>query len=182
VVVAGGAWASHISIESAADKPVTPVRIEPVRGQMVCFQPSGRLARHVLYSARGYLVPRRDGRVLAGSTSESVGFDKTVTARGLQTILTHAVELAPGLAESPITEVWAGLRPRAEDGLPVIGPGPIDGLFYAVGHYRNGILLAPITGELLAQLIVDNIHSPLLAPFGCERFDCVAAMTASPDL
>ena len=173
VVLAGGAWTSLISTAPGSDKRLPRVQIEPVRGQMVCFQTSPRLARHVLYSPRGYLVPRLDGRVLAGSTSEHVGFAKAVTAGGLQTILSHALEIAPVLDSLPIIDSWAGLRPRAEDSLPVLGACEVGGLFYATGHYRNGILLAPITGQLIAEAIIGNVVSPLLSRFASDRFELV---------
>lgn len=171
VVLAGGAWTSLISTTYESDKRLPRVQIEPVRGQMVCFQTNPRLVRHVLYSPRGYLVPRLDGRVLAGSTSEHAGFIKQVTASGVQTILSHALEIAPVLDSLPIIDSWAGLRPRAEDNLPVLGPCEINGLFYATGHYRNGILLAPITGQLIAEAIIGNVVSPLLSRFTSDRFE-----------
>ena len=168
IVLASGAWTSLISLAEGAEQRLPRVRIEPVRGQMVCFQTSPRLARHVLYSPRGYLVPRLDGRVLAGSTSEHAGFAKEVTASGIHTIRSHASEIAPALAALEMASTWAGLRPRAEDDLPVLGPCEIEGLFYATGHYRNGILLAPITGELIAEAIVGNVVSPFAQPV-CSR-------------
>ncbi len=169
VVVAAGSWTSFIT---ASDAPLPPVRIEPVRGQMVCFEANPRIARHVFYSPRGYLVPRVDGRLLAGSTSERAGFEKCVTAKGLHSILSHALEIAPAISGLPVTSTWAGLRPRAEDDLPVLGPcAEIEGLFYATGHYRNGILLAPLTGELIAEAIAGNVHSDLLSPFAPDRFE-----------
>ena len=170
VVIAGGAWSDFIKAKG------TPrLTIQPVRGQMICFETSPRLARHVIYSPRGYLVPRRDGRLLAGSTSENAGFDKRVTARGLHSILSNALEISPRIGNLPLINSWAGLRPRAGDNLPVLGrAGAIDGLYYATGHYRNGILLAPITGELLAGLIVDNVDSPWFETFGTHRFDPVS--------
>jgi glycine oxidase len=168
VVVAAGSWTSFMT---ASDAALPRVRIEPVRGQMVCFEPNPRIARHVLYSPRGYLVPRVDGRLLAGSTSEHAGFEKRVTAKGLHSILSHALEIAPAISGLPITSTWAGLRPRAEDDLPVLGPcAEIEGLFYATGHYRNGILLAPLTGELIAEAIAGNVLSDLLSPFSPDRF------------
>jgi glycine oxidase len=173
VVLAGGAWTNLISTADAGNRRLPQVQIEPVRGQMVCFQTKPRLARHVLYSPRGYLVPRLDGRVLAGSTSDHAGFAKQVTASGLHTILTHALEIAPLLGALPVVDSWAGLRPRAEDDLPVLGPCGIAGLFYATGHYRNGILLAPVTGELIAEAIVGNVISPLLSRFSPDRFALV---------
>src|SRR5215212_6229138 len=145
-VVAAGTWSSFI-------KP-TPL-IEPVRGQMVCLEAKPQLTRHVIYSPRGYIVPRQDGRLLAGSTSEHAGFAKCVTAGGISTILRNAQEISPAVSSLRIVDTWAGLRPHSAHGLPVLGPcGEIDGLFYATGHYRNGILLAPLTGELISEAIV----------------------------
>lgn len=173
VVLAAGAWTSFISTPQSSSLP--PVRVEPVRGQMVCLQTNPGATRHILYSPRGYLVPRSDGRLIAGSTTEHCGYDKQVTAGGVAEILSHALEIAPALSSAPISDTWAGLRPRSEDKLPILGPGEIGGLFYATGHYRNGILLAPITGELLADAIVSNVVSPLLSRFTPHRFDLVGA-------
>jgi glycine oxidase len=171
VVIAGGAWTDFIKARG-----IPRLSIQPVRGQMICFETSPRLARHVIYSPRGYLVPRRDGRLLAGSTTENAGFDKRVTARGLHSILSNALEISSRVGNLPLINSWAGLRPRSGDNLPVLGrAGAIEGLYYATGHYRNGILLAPITGELLADLIVDNVGSPWLESFGPHRFDPVSA-------
>ena len=171
IVVSGGAWSSFIKVLNAASP--NP-RIEPVKGQMVCFDSTDstpNIARHVIYSPRGYLVPRRDGRILAGSTTEHAGFDKEVTASGVHSILSNALEISPRISDLPLTGVWAGLRPRADDSLPVLGPcEEIRGLVFATGHYRNGILLAPITGELIADAIVDNVVSPDLDAFSPNRF------------
>ena len=164
-IIAAGTWSSFI--EHAKTPP-----IEPVRGQMICFDAKPQLTRHIIYSPRGYLVPRHDGRLLAGSTSEKAGFTKQVTAGGISSILTNAHEISPAISRLPIVDTWAGLRPRAPDGLPVLGPcGEIDGLFYATGHYRNGILLAPVTGELMAEAVVEGQISPLLSAFSPNRFD-----------
>jgi glycine oxidase len=138
---------------------------------MVCLESKPQLTKHVIFSPRGYLVPRQDGRLLAGSTSENAGFARRVTAGGIASILRHALEISPVVKDLPIVDTWAGLRPRAADGLPVLGPcGEIDGLFYATGHYRNGILLAPLTAELIYEAIVARVNSPLLAPFSPDRF------------
>lgn len=162
VVLAAGAWTSSIA---------TAVKIEPVRGQMICLTSQPRLTRHVIYSPRGYVVPRQVGRLLAGSTSEAAGFAKLVTVEGVNQILRNALEIAPSVAALPIVDFWSGLRPKAPDGLPVLGPCvEIDGLIYATGHYRNGILLAPITGKLIARTILDGSLPASLAPFGPERF------------
>ena len=150
VVVAAGAWSSFI-------KTAPVPTISPVRGQMICLEAKPQLTRHVIYSPRGYIVPRQDGRLLAGSTSEHAGYAKCVTAGGIATILRNALEISPAITSLPVVDTWAGLRPRAAGGLPVIGPcGEIDGLFCATGHYRNGILLAPLTGELISKAIVSS--------------------------
>jgi glycine oxidase len=139
---------------------------------MMCFDARPQLTRHVIYSPRGYLVPRQDGRLLAGSTSEHAGFTKQVTAAGLNQIMANAEEISPKIFNLPTLDTWSGLRPRAPDGLPVLGPcGEIDGLFYATGHYRNGILLAPVTGELIAEAVVAGHGSSLLAAFSPNRFN-----------
>jgi glycine oxidase len=166
VVVAAGAWSTLINSTVAP-----PFQIEPVRGQMLCFEARPQIARHVIYSSLGYLVPRRDGRVLAGSTEEHVGFDKRVTIAGSDAIRSMAREIAPGIAALPMIDSWAGFRPRAKDGLPVLGSSAaVAGLFYATGHYRNGILLAPITGKVIADMIVDGIMPANLAVFSPNRF------------
>ncbi len=182
VVVAGGAWSSLLAVSDHAmsdqklsDKAFCNVSIEPVRGQMLSFHAEPPIARHVIYSPRGYIVPRSDGRLLAGSTTEHVGFDKRVTNAGRKSILSAATEIAPAIASLPITASWAGLRPRAPDNLPVLGPcAEIEGVFYATGHYRNGILLAPVTGELIARAIVDHVVEPPLTLFSPDRFNLVS--------
>jgi len=171
VVIAGGAWSSLLG---AADIALPNLRIKPVRGQMLCFEANPQIARHVIYSPRGYIVPRRDGRLLAGSTTEHAGFEKRITAAGVQAILSAALEISPRIASLPMTDSWAGLRPRAADTLPVLGPcAEIAGMFYATGHYRNGILLAPVTAELIAGAIVDEVFPPALNIFSPDRFGLV---------
>ena len=170
VVVAAGTWSGFVQL--SPKKPA--LRIEPIRGQMISFDARPQVTRHVIYSPRGYIVPRRDGRLLAGSTSEHAGFAKQVTAGGISTILANAQEISPAISNLPIVDTWSGLRPRAPDNLPVLGPcDEIGGLFYATGHYRNGILLAPVTGELIAEAVLDGVISPLLSAFSPGRFDLV---------
>ena len=165
IVVAAGAWSSLIEAEAAL---LPRLDVEPVRGQMLCFNAPG-FARQVIYSSRGYIIPRRDGRLLAGSTSEHVGFDKRVTEAGIDAIRSMAIEIAPALQNISIIDSWAGFRPRAKDDLPVLGPvEDVPGLFYATGHYRNGILLAPITGEIIASAIVGD--SSTWTAFSPQRF------------
>ncbi|HUQ34167.1 MAG TPA: glycine oxidase ThiO [Pyrinomonadaceae bacterium] len=171
VILAAGAWTSFLT---PSDKGAPWVSIEPVRGQMLCFETRQRLARHVIYSPRGYIVPRLDGRLLAGSTTERVGFEKLVTEAGVRAITSHAQEIAPAVGCLPLMDSWAGLRPRAADDLPVLGASSeVDGLFYATAHYRNGILLAPLTGELLSEQIMTGRASPLVSAFSPDRFACV---------
>ncbi|HEV2911846.1 MAG TPA: glycine oxidase ThiO [Pyrinomonadaceae bacterium] len=177
VVLAGGAWSSFVE-QGGGNGP--PVRVEPVRGQMLCFEANPRPLAHVVYSPRGYLVPRLDGRLLAGSTTEHAGFDKSVTGGGIHTITNHAIEIAPLVRDLPLMDAWAGLRPRSlPDELPLLGGcADVGGLYYATGHYRNGILLAPITGELIADEIATGMRAPLLEAFSPDRFQhCNVALS-----
>jgi glycine oxidase len=176
VVLATGAWTSLIECRSDTGAIFPHILIEPVRGQMLSFAAQPRLTQHIIYSPRGYIVPRLDGRLLAGSTTEHAGYDKRVTCNGLQQIAQQALEIAPCIGDLPFMDAWAGLRPRAPDGLPVIGEcAEARGLYYATGHYRNGIMLAPITGELLADAIVAHVQSPLLRAFSPNRFQPIRA-------
>lgn len=140
-----------------------PVR--PVRGQLVALRSASVKLKRVLRSSRGYLVPRRDGRIIAGSTLENAGFVKDVTPEGIRKILQGAQELAPALAGAEIVEQWAGLRPDSPDHLPIIGPTEMKGLLIATGHYRNGILLAPVTAKIVRDWIISG-----KANFAAERF------------
>jgi len=168
IVLAAGAWTSSIASSTALPQ----IEMKPVRGQMLSFDPTEQLARHVIYSSRGYLIPRSDGRLLAGSTTEMAGFEKRVTEEGVHAISSMAFEILPALASLPVDASWAGFRPCAKDGLPVLGPTKrIDGLFYATGHYRNGILLAPITGELITEAIISRSSPSLLSAFSPDRFE-----------
>jgi glycine oxidase len=184
VLVAAGARTSQIpfifqgrdAARTNESAPAHPL-IEPVRGQVLCARrPEGEtpFVRHVVYSPRGYLVPRRDGRLLAGSTSEFAGFDSRVTEEGLREIRTNATEIAPAFGRLDAADSWAGLRPRAEDGLPVVGASAdVASLFYATGYYRNGILLAPATGLLVADLVTGEatgFNPRVLEAFSPARF------------
>jgi glycine oxidase len=167
VVVAAGSWSALVE---GGGIPAQVVR--PARGQMVSIETRPPLFRHVVSAhGRGYLVPRRDGTVLAGSTVEMAGFRKEVTVGGLAQILSMARALIPALGEAAVTATWSNFRPYTEDHLPVLGHTPIDGLVLATGHYRNGILLAPITAWAIAELIASGQSSIDLAPFSVTRFD-----------
>ncbi|MEK7725198.1 MAG: glycine oxidase ThiO [Acidobacteriota bacterium] len=163
VILATGAWTSLIKTDNLA----LPI-VKPIRGQMVAFQTAKRLFSKVIYSPRGYLVPRRDGRILAGSTSEDVGFDKSVTELGLEVIREKALEIAPGLVNLEISESWAGLRPYAFDSLPFLGE-IAENLLVATAHYRNGILLAPATAKIIAEKVVNNKDSRYFETFNPNR-------------
>lgn len=173
-VLATGAWTSLIKL-GIAD---LPVKVEPVRGQMVAFQTAKRVFQRVIYSRRGYLVPRTDGRILAGSTSEKMGFDKSVTESAAAHLRGIALEIAPSMAGLPVADQWAGLRPFAVDGLPILGEiGGADGLFIATAHYRNGILLAPLTARIAADRLVGGTDSKYFTDFGPDRFSLRRAGT-----
>ena len=151
VVVAAGCYSSRIGHNSELLARYAPTR--PVRGQMIALRPDGARLQRVLRSDRGYLVPRRDGRIVAGSTSEEAGYDKRVTPAGIHRILDNALELFPALAGAEIVETWSGLRPGTPDDLPILGPTDIEGLLIATGHYRNGILLAAVTAKLVPEWV-----------------------------
>ncbi|MCI0423563.1 MAG: glycine oxidase ThiO [Acidobacteria bacterium] len=165
VVIAAGSWSGQVSTGLPYALPV-----RPARGQMVAVTMPAPPLRHVVYGSQSYLVPRKDGRVLLGSTVEWVGYDKRVTLEGVQQITTAALALSPTLSSSAFLDSWAGLRPYCEGGLPVLGPAELGGLYYATGHFRNGLLLAPITAKLLCDVIVSGNISRLLEPFLPSRF------------
>ncbi len=166
VILAAGAWTSLIKAENL----LLP-QVKPVRGQMIEFHTAKRLFQKVIYSPRGYLVPRAGGRVLAGATVEDVGFDKNVTDAGIEFLRENTLEIAPSLVNLEIAEKWAGLRPFAADGLPILGSFPqMENLILATAHYRNGILLAPLTARILAENIVENKASDYLEIFSPRRF------------
>ncbi len=164
VILAAGAWSALL-----AGAGIDDARIKPVRGQMLELKLRAPRFTRMLKSPRGYVVPRNDGTVVAGSTMEFVGFDKQVTAEGLLKLLHASVELVPSLGGAPVTATWAGLRPWTGDQLPFIGEGPLPGLLLATGHFRNGILLAPITTHLIGQLVRGQPPSIDLRPFRYQR-------------
>jgi glycine oxidase len=146
-IIAAGAFSASITGVAG----YAPVR--PAKGQMVALRASEASIERVLWAENIYLVPRDDGRILAGATVEHVEFEKTPTAGGLAKLLNAAIALVPALAKARIEEHWAGLRPDTPDHLPVLGPTDIDGLLIATGHFRSGILLAPITAQLIREWI-----------------------------
>jgi glycine oxidase len=146
-IVASGAFSA--SIKGA--ELYAPVR--PAKGQMISLRANDLKIERVLWSEKIYLVPRNDGRILAGASVEYVGFDKQVTAGAVQKILAAAIEMVPGLAGARIEETWAGLRPDSPDHLPILGPTDLDGLLIATGHFRSGVLLTPITARLMREWV-----------------------------
>lgn len=170
VVAAMGAWSGAQSWLPEGARP--PVR--PVKGQIVELRsPEGRApCERVVASERVYLVPREDGRLIAGATVEERGFDTTVTAGGVHEVLREAYRLLPDVAEMELVEAMAGLRPGTPDNLPVVGPGAIEGLVLACGHYRNGILLAPLTAETVTDLLEASYPArSTFRPHGGSKLD-----------
>ncbi len=160
VLIAAGAWSGPLAKASGVTLPV-----EPWRGQMLAFDTPARPFRHIVFCGELVLVARPHGPLVVGTTLEKVGFDSRVTLAGLHHILARAERIAPGLGDLPLARSWAGLRPGSPDGLPYLGPVPgWEGLFAATGHGRKGIILAPITGELMARAVLDGVIDPRLAP------------------
>ncbi len=166
VVLAAGAWSGQLAASVGLKLPVGPVR-----GQIVCLEGIPRRHHHLLHFKEHYLVPRVSGEILIGASVEWVGFAKQVTAEYVRTSLADAIRLVPALGRLPIKATWAGFRPWVPDERPVIGPWPgLEGLVVATGHFRNGILLAPITARLIRELLVDHAPSLDLTPFLPDRF------------
>lgn len=168
VVVAAGCFSSLLARESAWFGRFAPTR--PVRGQILILRPKKAVLKKVVRSERRYLVPRSDGTILAGSTLEEAGFEKHLTPAGVRRIADGAIELVPALADAEICETWAGLRPGTPDNLPILGPTDVDGLLIATGHYRSGILLAPVTAKLMREWVTrGRVDMPVQA-FSPLRF------------
>ncbi len=165
VVVAAGAWSGAIpGLPDACAPPVTPVK-----GQMLALAIPRGFVRRTTWVPGAYLVPREDGRLLIGATAEHVGFDERVTAEGVRRLLDAALAAAPSLGDFGICETWAGLRPGSPDERPILGATARDGLVLATGHYRNGILLAPITAQVIADFVETGDAAPL-EPWSLARF------------
>ncbi len=166
VINAAGAWAGDIrGLED--DR----LHFYPVRGQILCFDARPGLVGPSIFSTAGIVVPRRDGRILAGSIFEDAGFNKSVTLDGMERILRAVRAMVPSIASIPFREAWAGLRPASDDLLPVLGPSPtVANVLYAAGHFRSGILLSALTGEVIADLVKGRQPSIDLTPFSPARF------------
>ena len=173
LILAAGCWSAQI--DGLPDPIIPPVR--PVKGQMLALQmEEGIIVKNVIRTVRAryptsvYLVPRTDGRLIVGATSEEMGFDTRLTAGGVFELLRGAWEAMPGIYELPLLETWTGLRPGSRDNAPILGKTPVENLIYATGHYRNGILLTPITAYEIAKLILTGETSETIAPFQLDRF------------
>lgn len=167
VVLAAGSWSGQIALDGVEAPPV-----RPVRGQLLALGWRGSPLRRVTWSSRCYMVPWEDGTLLVGATVEEAGFDERATAAGVRDLLEAACELVPHAWSAGFTAARVGLRPATPDGLPILGESSImPGLFYATGHYRNGVLLAPLTAALIADAILDAKVDPSFAVAGPARFE-----------
>jgi len=164
VVVAAGTWSSHLLAPLGLN-----IRIIPALGQMIAVKGRDSLIDRVIHSSKVYVVPRRDGRTLIGATVEYSGFQKRVTVQGMSYLLSAATQIVPALEECEVVEAWSGLRPDTVDHMPVLGPVGVDNLLLASGHFRNGILLAPITAQLISEIVIGSRISNDMKFLGVER-------------
>ncbi len=163
VVNCAGAWSSQFGPQ--------PIPTRPVKGQMLCLaMPSRDFLKHVIRAPKAYLIPRSDGRLLVGATVEEAGFDKRTDPATIQRLHHAALELVPKLRDARILEDWAGLRPGTPDALPILGATSTPGYFVATGHFRDGILLAPVTAHVMAQVISGEKPAHDLSAFALQRF------------
>jgi glycine oxidase len=163
VVNCAGAWSGRIGPH------LFPTR--PVKGQMLCVaMPEKEMIRHVIRAPGAYLIPRSDGRLLIGATQEEAGFDKHTIPETIQKMRRAAIALVPRLADARILEAWAGLRPGTPDNLPILGATATSGYFVATGHFRDGILLAPVTARVMGQVISGEVPDLALDAFSALRF------------
>ena len=166
VVLAAGSWSGHIDIAGGASVPV-----RPVRGQLLHLAWTGTPLKRVTWGDHCYLVPWDDGTLLVGATMEEVGFDERTTVEAVRRLLRAASELVPAASNAAFLSARAGLRPGTPDALPVIGWSvTMPGLIYATGHFRNGVLLCPLTAQLVANAVLDHVADPALAATSPKRF------------
>ncbi|WP_225822729.1 glycine oxidase ThiO [Streptomyces naphthomycinicus] len=183
VVLAAGSLSGRLA--GVPDELLPPVR--PVKGQVLRLTVPRRYApflsrtvRAVVRGSQVYLVPRENGELVVGATSEELGWDTTVTAGGVYELLRDAHELVPGITELPLTETRAGLRPGSPDNAPLLGPSGLAGLLLATGHYRNGVLLTPVTGDVLAHTLVTGELPEEARPFTPRRFGAALEQQEQP--
>ncbi|MFC7394424.1 glycine oxidase ThiO [Scopulibacillus cellulosilyticus] len=164
VIIATGAW-SQVWFSHQPH-----INIYPVKGEVVSVTTQSSALKSTLFSEKCYIAPKRGGEIFIGATMKPYDYDQSVTAGGVQSLLKQAIDILPILSEATFNRVWSGQRPQTNDGLPFIGRDTLfDGLMYATGHYRNGILLSPITGKLVAQMAMTGKDVPELAPFNASR-------------
>ena len=169
VVNAAGCWAPQLAPEMAA------MPVKPIKGTIVLLEVRAQPSRELLISSAGSLYPRADSKLLLGATVEDVGYDKRVKAGSLHTLVQQGITLVPKLKDASVVTAWAGLRPYSHDNLPYLGPVPeLDGAFVAAGHYRSGILLAPITGLLIKEMILGQSPTLPVAPYQMTRLSAPA--------
>ena len=176
-VLAAGSWTNQLM----------PLPVRPIKGQMLALKMPPKLhqpfpLQRVIYGDGVYLVPRQDGRLIVGATAEEVEWTPFNTPQGIQTLLSKTIELYPAAADWQIEDMWWGFRPGTPDELPILGHSPCENLFLATGHYRNGVLLAPITATLMADLILEDKSDPLLAEFNYQRFHQPTMTLSNPKL
>ncbi len=160
VVIAAGSWSNLVP-----GVPVAADAVRPARGQIIELFAKMPPLRGSVFGKRAYLAPRDDGRVMVGSTLEFVGFERAVTAGAVRDLLAGAIDLVPSLAHAEVTRTWSQFRPYTKNQLPLIGPSSVAGLLLATGHFRNGILLGPVTGEIIADLVTGKTPAVDLTPF-----------------
>lgn len=166
VVIAAGSWSGQIEIDG-----VPPVPVRPIRGQLLQLASDGPALNRIVWGPRCYLVPASAGTILVGATVEDAGFDERTTVAGVRDLLDAACDLVPHLWQATFVGARVGLRPAAIDEMPIIGRSTkMPGLVYATGHYRNGVLLAPLTACAVADLVLDNREDPLLTAVAPQRF------------
>lgn len=166
VVLAAGPWTNRLGAALGV-----PLPVKPVRGQMLALGGGPPPVRHTIWGPKGYLVPKLNGFVFVGATVEDVGYRKRTTARGLASLRRMGNTLVPALSYANHVDAWAAFRPGSPDGLPILGKVPRwEGLWVASGHFRNGILLSPITGQLMARSLLDGKPAEELSPFSPARF------------
>jgi len=164
-VLAAGAWAGMI-----AERLNVALPVFPVHGQIASVSAKGIPLSRIVFGTQGYMVPKKDGRIIVGATEDFIGFQKEVTAEGLTKVFQGTLPYVPALRSAAFIKAWSGLRPGTKDGLPILGALPeFRGLTFACGHFRNGILLAPITARLICDWLINGEKTALL-PFGPERF------------
>ncbi len=173
VILAAGCWSGKV--EGLPPEAVPPIR--PVKGQMLSLRmESGITPQKVIrmprakYVTNAYLVPKSDGRLIVGATSEEMGFDTRLSAGGLFELLRSARDVMPGIYDLPVLETWVGLRPGSRDNAPILGRTVVNNLIMATGHYRNGILLTPVTAREISSLVLTGHSSNVIAPFQLSRF------------